>query len=57
MKIFEKEYNSESLTQDIEGDVFDAFDPLLNGVILAVPQDEYGFYKGTFKVTIEWIDE
>lgn len=57
MKIFEKEYNSESLAQDIEGDVFDAFDPLLNGVILAVPQDEHGFYKGTFKVTIEWIDE
>ena len=54
MKLFEKEYCDESFWQDIEGDMYDISDSRLYEEI---PDAEYGFKRGTFKVTVEWIDE
>lgn len=57
MKIFEKEYNSEALGQDVTRDIWDSFHPVFNPIMKDIPEDEHGFLKGTFKVTIEWEDE
>lgn len=55
MKLFEKEYCDESFWQDVEGDMYDISDSRLYEEI---PDDEDGHFKrGTFKVTVEWIDE
>lgn len=56
MIIFDETYCSEELS-DLGRDVHEAFYPEFNQIIGAIPQDEYGFYKGTFKVTIQWIEE
>lgn len=55
MKLFEKVYDGESLI-DIERDVWEALDPDFNPDMESVSQDEHGFLKGDFKVTIEHID-
>jgi len=49
MKIFEKEYSDESLT-DLQEDLYWT----LNQETKGIPSDEFGFLKGTFKVTVEW---
>jgi hypothetical protein len=56
MKIFEKEYDGESI-YDAREDVVDCFDSLFNPIVGSIPKGEYGFHEGTFKVTIEWINE
>jgi hypothetical protein len=37
--------------------VYYAFEPEHNAAAIAIPRDDLGGYKGTFKVTIDWIDE
>lgn len=54
--IFEKEYDGESL-YDLGRDIHEAFNPAFNPAIDSVPQDVYGFQKGTFKVKVEWVPE
>ena len=52
MIIFDRDYSDESLV-DLEQHLMDViYDDSLN-----IPQDEYGFRKGVFKVTISWEDE
>jgi hypothetical protein len=52
MIIFEHTYSDESLI-DLEQHLMDViYDEDLN-----LPQDEHGFRKGGFKVTVEWSDE
>jgi hypothetical protein len=51
--IFEKEYDGESI-YDVQRDIVEAFDSKFNPLVIDIPQDEYGFQKGTFKVKIEW---
>lgn len=56
MKIFEKEYDGESL-YDFSRDAFEALSEEYNPIIGDLPCDEHGFIKGTFKVTIEWYND
>ena len=51
IKIFERDYSSESII-DLESDMYDMF-----GDNTEIPQDEHGFLKGTFRVSVTWIDE
>lgn len=53
MKTFEKEYDGESI-YDVQRDVIESFDAKFNPIVKDIPQDEYGFQLGTFRVTIEW---
>jgi len=52
-EIFSKNYDGESL-YDLSRDVHEAFDPRFNDKADGIPVDEYGFQKGSFKVTITW---
>lgn len=52
MIIFDKHYSDESIV-DLEGHIADA----LSDNVGEIPRDEYGFLRGTFRVTIDWIDE
>jgi hypothetical protein len=56
MKIFEKDYDGESL-YDVQRDIIECFDQRFNPSVKDIPQDEYGFQIGTFKITVEWINE
>ena len=56
MKIFEKEYDGESL-YDLQRDISEAMMVDYNPSISKIPQDEHGFQLGTFKVTIEWSND
>ena len=56
MIIFNKEYDGESM-HDYYRDVSEAFDSRFNPAIKDIPQDEHGFHKGTFVVTVKWIKE
>lgn len=52
MIIFEREYSDESLI-DLDEHLQDAiYDESLN-----LPQDEYGFRRGSFSVIVVWTDE
>lgn len=53
MILFKKEYDGESI-YDVERDVFEAFQSDHNALVHAIPMDDGGIMKGTFKVTIEW---
>jgi hypothetical protein len=53
MILFKKEYDGESI-YDVERDVFETFQADYNALVHAIPVDEHGIQKGTFKVTIEW---
>lgn len=56
MIVFEKEYDGESL-YDLGRDIAEAIDVTYNPIVEEIPQDEYGFQLGTFKVIIEWSKE
>ena len=56
MIIFNKEYDGESM-HDYYRDVSEAFDSRFNPAIKDIPQDEHGFHKGTFVVTVKWVDQ
>lgn len=55
MIVFEQEYSDESII-DLSEDILESFDEI-TGSCKDIPKDPYGFRHGTFKVTIEWIDE
>ena len=54
MELFKKTYDGESIV-DVGRDVFEAFDKDFNPPAAAIPQDDHGFQKGEFVVTIEWV--
>ena len=53
--LFEKEYDDESL-YDLGRDMAEALDPEYNELVTGLPQDEHGFRKGIFTVTITWVE-
>ena len=53
MILLYKKYDGESMI-DIERDVNEALCDTYNPFLCDIPKDEYGFFKGTFTVTIEW---
>lgn len=55
MKLFEKEYDGESIV-DMFRDVSESVDSEYNPIVGTIPTDEHGFQKGSFKVTIEWVN-
>lgn len=54
--LFEKDYDGESL-YDLGRDISEATDENYNSALNDIPQDEYGFQKGKFTVTIKWSPE
>lgn len=54
--IFEKDYDGECLC-DLERDIVESLSDQYNPIMCKVPCDDWGFPKGTFKVTIEWSNE
>jgi hypothetical protein len=54
--LLQKTYDGESIV-DVSRDVDEAFDADFTPQVKDIPQDEHGFQKGTFKVTVEWIPE
>lgn len=56
MRIFEQTYSGESLV-DAPRDIDEAFQEAFTPALKKIPTDEYGFWQGSFKVTIEWIPE
>ena len=48
--LLNKTYCADSIV-DIESDVFEAIESS------DVPKDEHGFYKGEFRVTVEWVED
>jgi hypothetical protein len=56
MKIFEKDFDGESL-YDVQRDIIECFDGRFNPIVKDIPQDEHGIQLGTFRITVEWINE
>lgn len=56
MILHQKDYDGESL-HDLGRDVEECFNVDFNPPAMEIPTDEYGFHKGTFRITIEWIPE
>lgn len=56
MIILDKTYDGESIV-DIQRDVHEMFNEEFDPRIETIPRDQYGFMKGSFKVTVEWIPE
>lgn len=54
--IFKETYDGESL-YDLGRDIGEAFIEDYNPKMKGIPQDEYGFHKGTFVVTVVWIPD
>ena len=56
MILHKKDYSGESLV-DLSRDVEECFNGDFNPPALEIPTDQYGFHKGTFRVTVEWIPD
>ena len=55
IKLFEQEYTGDQIER-ITMDLQQAFDPLYNAAIVAIPANEDNSMMGKFKVRVEWID-
>ena len=53
IELFKQTYTGESVV-DMYRDVSECLDPAFNALAQEIPQDEYGFQKGTFVVTVVW---
>jgi hypothetical protein len=51
--LLEKTYDGESMI-DVSRDVREAFMADFTPEAGSIPSDTFGFYKGTFKVTVTW---
>jgi len=56
LTLFDKTYDGESIV-DIYRDVAEAIDSRYNNLIDKIPQDRHGFQKGTFDVSIKWVED
>ena len=56
LTLLDKTYNGESIV-DAYRDCSEAIDGDHNPVIQEIPQDEYGFSRGNFRIIIQWQDE
>lgn len=54
--IFQKTYDGESLV-DLSRDTWECLDAKFNPIAGEIPVDKWGLHTGTFKVTIEWVEE
>ena len=55
IKLFEQEYTGDQINR-ITMDLEQAFDPLYNAAMVAIPTNEDNSMIGKFKVRIEWVD-
>jgi len=53
--LFSESYDGESVV-DVHRDFSELWDESFNPMMSEIPSEE-GFWKGTFKVTVEWIEE
>ena len=51
--LLKKEYDGEGL-YDASRDFGECFDADFNPEVKLIPQDKYGFQRGTFEVTVTW---
>lgn len=51
--LLHKSYSSEALC-DLSRDLHEAFDERFTPEAAGIPQDEYGFDKGSFEITLVW---
>lgn len=56
MIILNKVYYGEDIV-DLDRDISEMFNEEFDPTIATIPRDEHGFMKGSFKVTVEWIEE
>jgi len=54
--LLSKSYDGESIV-DVSRDVHEAFFSDFTPAMATIPQDEHGFSRGTFRVTVEWSEE
>lgn len=54
--IFTREYSDEEL-HDVERDVTEALQEDYNPILPVIPRDKNGFRRGTFVVSIEWVND
>ena len=56
LTVFNKIYDGESIV-DLSRDIDECLDSCYNAVVQQIPQDEHGFHRGAFRVTVEWQDD
>ena len=54
--IHDKEYDGADI-YDVGRDVWESWQELFNPIVKDIPCDELGFFKGKFKVKIEWNED
>lgn len=54
--IFQQTYCGESIV-DLDRDISEMLDADYNPAAAQIPVNELGFHKGTFTVTVEWIND
>lgn len=53
--LFSESYDGESIV-DVHRDFSELWDERFNPIMSEIPSEE-GFWQGSFKVTVEWIEE
>jgi len=53
--LFSEQYDGESIV-DVHRDFSELWDEMFNPVMSEIPSED-GFWRGTFKVTVEWSEE
>lgn len=54
MILFSKEYDGESVGQDVIRDLSEALTEKYNPLMKHVPEDDEGFMEGKFTITVSW---
>ena len=54
--LIDKEYDGEDI-YDTGRDIWEAFHEHFNPVVKDIPCDDLGFFKGKFKIKIEWNED
>lgn len=57
MQLFRKQYDGESLGQDVMRDLSESLTEKYNKLMSQVPEDDEGFMTGTFTITVSWEQE
>lgn len=57
MQLFHKQYDGESLGQDVMRDLSQSLTERYNKLMSQVPEDDDGFMIGTFTITVSWEQE
>ena len=57
MQLFRKQYDGESLGQDVMRDLSESLTDEYNKLMSKIPEDDEGFMTGTFTITVSWEQE